>query len=65
MPRLDEQRIAELTAIPGQPPNLQALPAGCAFRDRCRYAFGRCRVRPELLELDQTRSKACHLEQLA
>jgi oligopeptide transport system ATP-binding protein len=65
MPRLDEQRIAELTAIPGQPPNLQALPAGCAFRDRCQYAFERCLVRPELLEFDQARAKACHLEQLA
>jgi oligopeptide transport system ATP-binding protein len=65
MPRLDEQRIAELSAIPGQPPNLQALPAGCAFRDRCQYAFERCRVRPELLAFDQARAKACHLEQLA
>jgi oligopeptide transport system ATP-binding protein len=65
MPRLDEQRMAELSAIPGQPPNLQALPPGCAFRDRCQYAFERCLVRPELLEFDQARAKACHLEQLA
>jgi oligopeptide transport system ATP-binding protein len=65
MPRLDEQRIAELSAIPGQPPNLQALPPGCAFRDRCPYAFERCRMRPELLEFDRARAKACHLEQLA
>jgi oligopeptide transport system ATP-binding protein len=65
MPRLDEQRIAELSAIPGQPPNLQALPPGCAFRDRCPYAFERCLLRPELLEFDRGRAKACHLEQLA
>jgi oligopeptide transport system ATP-binding protein len=65
MPRLDERRVAELSAIPGQPPNLQALPPGCAFRDRCPYAFERCLMRPELLGFDQGRAKACHLEQLA
>ena len=65
MPRLDERRVAELTAIPGQPPNLQALPEGCAFRDRCRYAFERCLARPELLGFGQGRAKACHLERLA
>jgi oligopeptide transport system ATP-binding protein len=65
MPRLDEQSSTELSAIPGQPPNLQALPAGCTFRDRCPYAFERCLARPELLEFDQGRAKACHLEQLA
>ena len=32
--------------IPGQPPNLQALPAGCAFRDRCAFAFERCSRAP-------------------
>jgi oligopeptide transport system ATP-binding protein len=65
MPRLDEGKIAELTAIPGQPPNLQALPEGCAFRDRCRHAFERCLARPELLGFGARRAKACHLERLA
>jgi oligopeptide transport system ATP-binding protein len=65
MPRLDERSVAELSAIPGQPPNLQALPEGCAFRDRCRYAFERCSVRPELLGFGQGRAKACHLERPA
>ena len=65
MPRLDEGRVAELTAIPGQPQNLQALPQGCAFRDRCRYAFERCLARPELLGFGERRAKACHLERLA
>jgi oligopeptide transport system ATP-binding protein len=62
MPRLDEQTTAELATIPGQPPNLQALPEGCAFRDRCPFAFERCLERPELLELSRGRAKACHLE---
>jgi oligopeptide transport system ATP-binding protein len=65
MPRLDDSGAAELSAIAGQPPNLQGLPPGCAFRDRCPYAFARCLMRPELLEFDQGRAKACHLERLA
>jgi oligopeptide transport system ATP-binding protein len=64
MPRLDERIAAELTTIPGQPPNLQALPEGCAFRDRCPFAFERCIERPELLEFSRGRAKACHLERL-
>ena len=64
MPRLDEPAAAELRTIPGQPPNLQALPEGCAFRERCAFAFERCAERPRLLELAGGRAKACHLERL-
>jgi oligopeptide/dipeptide ABC transporter ATP-binding protein len=38
-----EQR---LTAIEGQPPDLAALPLGCAFAPRCPSAFERCRAAP-------------------
>jgi oligopeptide/dipeptide ABC transporter ATP-binding protein len=31
-----------LTAIDGQPPDLSALPRGCAFAPRCPHAFDRC-----------------------
>jgi oligopeptide/dipeptide ABC transporter ATP-binding protein len=31
-----------LYAIPGQPPNLAELPAGCHFHPRCPHAEGRC-----------------------
>jgi oligopeptide transport system ATP-binding protein len=62
MPRLDEAHIARLPVIAGQPPNLQNLPSGCAFRDRCAYAFDRCETeRPLLAEFAEERSKACHL----
>jgi oligopeptide transport system ATP-binding protein len=64
MPRLNEGTAAELRTIAGQPPNLQALPEGCAFRDRCPFAFERCLERPELLECGPARAKACHLERL-
>ena len=41
-PRRDERR--ELATIPGQPPNLQALPPGCVVRaTAAAYAFERCR----------------------
>jgi oligopeptide transport system ATP-binding protein len=66
MPRLDEATADELSTIPGQPPNLQALPAGCVFADRCPYVFDRCRVeRPSLSPCGPNRAKACHLEHLS
>ena len=35
-----------LYAIPGQPPNLAALPAGCAFHPRCGEAIPPCATQP-------------------
>jgi oligopeptide/dipeptide ABC transporter ATP-binding protein len=32
-----------LYAVPGQPPDLSALPSGCSFHPRCAHATGRCR----------------------
>jgi oligopeptide transport system ATP-binding protein len=65
MPRLDEDIANQLATIPGQPPNLQALPDGCVFADRCPYVFDRCRVeRPPLYPYGPGESKACHLEAL-
>ncbi|MCW3844213.1 ABC transporter ATP-binding protein [Micromonospora yasonensis] len=32
----------ELTGIPGSPPDLRAMPDGCAFHPRCPKAFGPC-----------------------
>ncbi len=31
-----------MTGIPGSPPDLRQLPAGCVFHPRCGYAFDRC-----------------------
>ena len=65
MPRLDEDRIHRLQTIGGQPPNLQHLPEGCRFRDRCSYAFDRCAVeKPLLRQIADGRAKTCHLESL-
>ncbi|MGH6946335.1 MAG: ABC transporter ATP-binding protein [Kiloniellales bacterium] len=65
MPRLDEVRVHELRTIPGQPPNLQALPSGCSYNTRCPYVFERCHEeRPPLRQAGEARAKACHLDSL-
>jgi oligopeptide/dipeptide ABC transporter ATP-binding protein len=33
-----------LYAVPGQPPDLSALPSGCSFHPRCAQAMERCRT---------------------
>jgi oligopeptide transport system ATP-binding protein len=42
VPRLDLPRKEKLDPIEGQPPDLADLPSGCSFRERCRFAVGRC-----------------------
>jgi oligopeptide/dipeptide ABC transporter ATP-binding protein len=60
--RLDRPRPRRLSAIPGVPPSLIRLPAGCAFADRCAHRFERCSERPELLDRQVTgHLDACHL----
>jgi peptide/nickel transport system ATP-binding protein len=50
IPRLDQPKSRRLSTIPGQPPSMLALPAGCRFRPRCPYAFDRCAVDDPMLE---------------
>jgi peptide/nickel transport system ATP-binding protein len=51
----------ELHGIPGSPPDLRALPAGCAFEPRCGSRLPACAdTRPELIETGG-REVACHL----
>jgi peptide/nickel transport system ATP-binding protein len=54
-----------MTGIPGSPPDLRNLPAGCAFHPRCSYVMDRCRTDlPPLLELTEGpgRQAACWLQ---
>ncbi len=52
VPRLDKPKGARLVPIEGMPPDLGALPAGCAFHDRCGYVRERCLADvPRLLPL--------------
>ncbi|MFC7332764.1 ABC transporter ATP-binding protein [Rhodocista pekingensis] len=66
MPRLTEDRREKLYAIPGQPPNLQRLPAGCPFQERCTFVHDRCAAELPLLRSAGPggQMKACHLQSL-
>ena len=36
-------RGRDIEAIPGSPPDMRSLPAGCSFAPRCRFAIAACR----------------------
>ncbi len=60
VPRLDLPRRAKLDPIEGQPPDLVNLPAGCAFRARCRWAVDKCATdTPVLQETGPNHWSAC------
>ena len=60
VPRLDLPRKARLDPIEGQPPDLINLPAGCSFRERCRWAIDKCATdTPELIETSAGHLSAC------
>ena len=42
LPKMGEVEHDRLASIPGLPPNLLALPAGCPFAPRCSYAVEKC-----------------------
>jgi peptide/nickel transport system ATP-binding protein len=49
-----------LVTIPGAPPDLTALPPGCAFAPRCPQVLAQCHVRiPDLVETDRIGRVAC------
>ncbi|MBB4980389.1 MULTISPECIES: ABC transporter ATP-binding protein [Streptomyces] len=52
---LDALPDRAFTPVPGMPPELSALPDGCAFAPRCPRATARCATRPE-----PTAGVACH-----
>jgi oligopeptide transport system ATP-binding protein len=64
-PRLDEKtHDNELVTIPGQPPNLQRLPQGCAFAPRRIHVRDRCLCeRPPLFETPSGSHNACYREE--
>jgi len=63
-PALHGQR-RHMTGIPGSPPDLRQLPAGCVFHPRCPYVMDRCRTDvPRLVQLTEPspRLAACWLQ---
>jgi len=60
MPRLGHKRD-RLAQIPGQPPDLRALPVGCRFAPRCARAESLCgAVEPLLVSAGGARQVRCH-----
>lgn len=55
LPKIDEEPDAKLLSIPGLPPDLLNLPAGCPFYARCSYRRDQCRE--EMPGLEETDSK--------
>ena len=63
IPRMGDGR-ERLTAIDGQPPDLIALPPGCAFAPRCGEAMERCRAeRPPAFRVAPDHTAACWLRE--
>lgn len=63
IPRMTDDR-QRLTAIEGQPPDLSALPPGCAFAPRCVRAIGRCSdAAPPVTRIGPDRNARCWLAQ--
>jgi oligopeptide/dipeptide ABC transporter ATP-binding protein len=61
IPRMSNRR-QRLTAIIGQPPDLAALPHGCAFAPRCPRVFARCRSEaPPAFNLGDGQTARCWL----
>lgn len=56
-----EDRVERLASIEGQPPALNSLPKGCAFKDRCQYVISRCHTEevPPLEEIKKGHLVRC------
>lgn len=62
IPRLDTEGDI-LPTIPGNPPNLLNLPAGCPYQERCHRVMNRCKTEaPVLTAFENGRQRACFSE---
>jgi len=60
VPPIAGEEFVPLTAIPGSPPNLLAIPPGCPFHPRCPYATEACgREVPPLFAVGPGHRAAC------
>lgn len=59
VPRL-EHADDELVAIPGLPPSLRNMPAGCPFAPRCSRADSNCQNPAPLTQVAKSHLLACH-----
>ena len=62
LPRVDGERAARLTTIPGAVPDIHNLPVGCKFTTRCTERFEPCSgTEPPLIEAAPDHWVRCHL----
>jgi oligopeptide/dipeptide ABC transporter ATP-binding protein len=62
LPRVDGERAARLTTIPGSVPDIHSLPIGCKFSTRCPQVFEPCPdIEPALREITTGHWVRCHL----
>lgn len=60
IPKLDSSKEEKLEAIPGSVPHPLALPKGCKFAPRCKYATDRCKEEePSLVEIEDNHLIRC------
>jgi oligopeptide/dipeptide ABC transporter ATP-binding protein len=58
LPRIDQKK-SRLDAIEGSVPAATRFPAGCRFRERCRWAVEKCRSEPPLVTIGGQHDVAC------
>ena len=68
VPRISVTGSERLKAIPGQPPSLISLPAGCAFAPRCEYikfadSHACATVMPDLVGASASHTSRCHIDE--
>ena len=64
VPKLEDEKRAQLVPIDGAPPSLSDLPDYCSFYDRCPFRTEACKTKgiPELTEVGPNEHfSACHL----
>jgi oligopeptide/dipeptide ABC transporter ATP-binding protein len=59
IPLLERESHALLPVVPGQPPDLSALPVGCPFAPRCEFADEECGENPPFAEQEPGHRWAC------
>ena len=53
--------VPRVDVVAGNPPNLQNLPKGCSFQERCAFAIDPCKVSPPpLTHFGAHRQRACY-----
>jgi oligopeptide/dipeptide ABC transporter ATP-binding protein len=65
LPQPKSSKTTPLVTIPGAPPAVDAVPAGCAFHPRCRYAVESCTRELPPLVRDGDRVFACPVDPFA